>query len=265
MGEPQSHDEFLARQDEHFAHADVAHFASQTRGAGFAAREARFLHDLVDGTPDPLLEIGCGEGGNLFHVTAPDATPRSLAPTGMDRSLGKLRFAAREIPAARFVCADGGALPFRTASVATVLIRDVLHHLPEPRGTLEEACRVLQPGGRFVLAEPNARNPLIRLQMALVPAERGASRSSETWLRELLAGLPLDGLHFTTAAPFPIYRALLHPIFGLPRLGRIPLTRRLLDVTESAVGRVLGAPRWSYWIGRATRSASGDIAGGMRR
>ena len=214
----EDHGEFVAKQDEHFADADATHFAWQTRGAGFADREARFLSDLLIDSGRPLLEIGCGEGANLFHI---EGTPHDdgLA-VGLDRSAGKLHFAAAAIPSARFVCADGSALPYADSTFETVIIRDVLHHIPTPADTLAEAARVLRPGGRFILAEPNAQSPLIRLQMALVPAERGAARSSEAWLRELLSGLPLTDLRFAMAAPFPLDRVLLHPTFGLPRLGR---------------------------------------------
>lgn len=244
------HEEFVAKQDEHFADADTKHFAWQTRGVGFADREADFLVGLVRDAKRPLLEIGCGEGANLFHLEAA-ASDRGLA-VGLDRSVGKLHFAASAVPSARYACADGTALPYRDDSFETVLIRDVLHHLPTPRDTLAEAARVLRPGGTFVLAEPNAHNPLIRLQMALVPAERGAARSDESWLRDLLEGLPLTDLQFTMAAPFPLDRVILHPDFGLPSLGRSDATLKVLSAMENAVGRLLGRRRWSYVLAHAS-------------
>jgi len=257
-------DDFLTRQDQHFADADEGHFAWQTRGPGFAAREAAFLAHLLAGTRRPLLEIGCGEGANLFHI-AHHASDDGLA-IGLDRSAGKLHFAAGAVPAARFLCADGNALPFRDATFETVIIRDVLHHVPAPRETVAEAARVLRPGGGFVLAEPNRRSPLIRLQMALVPAERGAARSDEAWLRRLLEGLPLRDLRFAMEAPFPLDRVLLHPGFGLPMLGRSRGTLRVLDALEKVAGRLLGRHRWSYVVaharGRSTGAGSGHA--GMR-
>ena len=50
--------------------------------------------------------------------------------------------------------ADAQSLPFRTSSVANVFGLDVLHHLAAPMRFLEEAERVLAPGGRLILIEP---------------------------------------------------------------------------------------------------------------
>jgi SAM-dependent methyltransferase len=254
-------DDFLARQREHFADADVDHFVWQTSGPGFAAREAAFVRALLLGAELPLLEIGCGEGANLLHLAVPAPAQRaataasgSTLRVGVDAFARKLAFAARAVPDARFACADAGRLPFAGGTFATVLIRDVLHHLPEPRATIADACRVLRPGGAFVLVEPNARNPLIRLQMTLVPAERGAARSDEVWLRSLLAGQPLEGLTLSPAAPFPLDRVLLHHRFGMPRLGASRAVLRALDRLDALAGRVMPAGRWSYLIARARRT-----------
>lgn len=247
-----SRTEFLAEQRTHFAAADVTHFAWQTRGAGFAERERAFLKEMLAGTKAPLLEIGAGEGSNLFHLAGDAARPG--LHVGLDAFVPKLHFAAAHVEGIACLAADAGALPFRDGSFATVLIRDVLHHLADPRRTLEEAVRVLRPGGQFILIEPNGRNPLIRLQMALVEAERGAVRSRKPWLRSLLDGLALRELNFEAAAPFPLDRVVLHPEFGLPSLGRSRAMLRLLAGIESLVGRLLGRERWSYWVARARKN-----------
>ncbi|MEW6269015.1 MAG: class I SAM-dependent methyltransferase [Thermodesulfobacteriota bacterium] len=256
MATDERSDAFLAQQRAHFAAADVEHFLWQTRGAGFAEREAAFVRGALAGAALPLLEIGCGEGANLLHLAAgrgaTDGGPARFL--GVDAFAAKVAFAARAVPAARFACADAGRLPFADGSFATVLVRDLLHHLPQPRAALEEGCRVLRPRGRFVLVEPNARNPLIRLQMALVPAERGAARSDERWLRALLTGLPLVGVEAEDAAPLPLDRVLLHHRFGLPSLGSRAGVVRALGALERAAARLLPRSRWSYVVIRATRA-----------
>ena len=45
------------------------------------------------------------------------------------------------------VTADAAALPLASASADGVVLCEVLEHLPEPRRAIEEALRVLRPGG----------------------------------------------------------------------------------------------------------------------
>ncbi|MGC1414261.1 MAG: class I SAM-dependent methyltransferase [Candidatus Acidiferrum sp.] len=50
--------------------------------------------------------------------------------------------------------ADAQRLPFRDASVTNIFGLDMLHHLAEPMTFLQEAARMLVPGGRLILVEP---------------------------------------------------------------------------------------------------------------
>jgi SAM-dependent methyltransferase len=52
------------------------------------------------------------------------------------------------------VVADAHGLPFGNASFRNIVLFDVLHHLERPRLFLDEAIRILEPGGRVVLCEP---------------------------------------------------------------------------------------------------------------
>lgn len=47
-----------------------------------------------------------------------------------------------------------GALPFAEGSYDTVVLSDVLEHLPEPQPLLREIARVLVPGGRLLMNLP---------------------------------------------------------------------------------------------------------------
>lgn len=51
--------------------------------------------------------------------------------------------------------ADAHALPFRDESFANIVMFDVLHHIERPRRFLAEVQRVLQPGGRLIVIEPD--------------------------------------------------------------------------------------------------------------
>jgi len=52
------------------------------------------------------------------------------------------------------VVADAHRLPFPDESFMGVVMLDVLHHLERPIEFLEEASRVLKPGGRLAMIEP---------------------------------------------------------------------------------------------------------------
>jgi SAM-dependent methyltransferase len=46
------------------------------------------------------------------------------------------------------------ALPFESCSVDTVLLTDVLEHIPEPMNLICEIARILRPGGKLILGVP---------------------------------------------------------------------------------------------------------------
>lgn len=51
--------------------------------------------------------------------------------------------------------ASGDALPVRTGAADAVYSLDVIEHVPDEGALIEEALRVLKPGGRLVLTTPN--------------------------------------------------------------------------------------------------------------
>jgi SAM-dependent methyltransferase len=240
--------EFLRRQADHFADAEAERFRWTTAAPGFAESEDLLLAPLVADVASPCLEIGCGEGNNLLRLS------RRARCVGIDRFARKLAFAASELPRVAFAAADAAALPFRDGAFASVVVRDLLHHVPRPERVLAEAVRVLARGGRLFVLEPNGRNPLVGLHARLVPAELGALRSSPESLTSLLAGLPLAGVEVATRQPLPLRRLLLHYRFGAPALGRSRVARGLLAAVDSAAARLLPASRWCYVLLSARRA-----------
>jgi ubiquinone/menaquinone biosynthesis C-methylase UbiE len=100
----------------------------------------------VNGVPnDEILEVGCGEG-MMFDDT-------SIAPVQMDVSLRRARLAREK--RSRVLCGDGYALPFASESFSVVLLVAVIEHTSRPWEVLQEARRVLKPGGVAVIVVPN--------------------------------------------------------------------------------------------------------------
>jgi SAM-dependent methyltransferase len=99
-----------------------------------------------------VLDAGCGAGYGTAELAYAAATV-----TGMDISPDALAF-AREHFARRNVfwvqgsCTD---LPFRNGSHDLVVAFEVIEHLTDWAKLIEEARRVLAPGGQFIVSTPN--------------------------------------------------------------------------------------------------------------
>lgn len=85
--------------------------------------------------PGAILEIGGGSGN--FKAFSPSAVSTDVLPA----------------PWLDLVC-DAQRLPFTANSFANIVMVDVLHHVESPLRFLQEAERVLRPGGRLIFCEP---------------------------------------------------------------------------------------------------------------
>lgn len=107
-----------------------------------------------------VLDVGGGPGRAARAI---EADCRIV----VDPAQGMLRQArAHEMEA---VAGDGSRLPVRDDSVDAIVVSDALHHIADQRGVLQEATRVLRPGGVLVIRE---FDPTTVRGRALVAAER---------------------------------------------------------------------------------------------
>lgn len=131
---------------------------------------ARMAGELPGGARR-VLDLGCGPGNSTAHVR--DAV--GAGTVGGDYALAMLRRARRRSASLNLVCLDAGALPFAAGALDGVTFHSVLYLLPDQAAALREVKRVLRPGGRAVLLEPQdgARATLSGLWHAL-PTPRWA-------------------------------------------------------------------------------------------
>ena len=237
-----------ASQLSHFQDADPDHYRWQTAPGYFADTESSLVHQAELGVDGRLLEIGCGEGGNLFHLGSRPGW------VGVDFSRAKLAHASAQLPDARFAVCDAAHLPFADDSFDAVLIRDLLHHVPDRPAVVREAVRVLRPGGRLAVIEPNRYHPLIVAQALLLAAERAALRSTAKRLRTELERAGLEAISIATAQPLPLARVVLHPGFGLGRLGDNRTVASLLEVVDRAARRLVPRAVWMYLVAGGRKS-----------
>ncbi|MEK7125575.1 MAG: class I SAM-dependent methyltransferase [Patescibacteria group bacterium] len=112
------------------------------------------LSDIKSGIA--VLDIGCGTG------RVRQALPADLDYTGLDNSPELLEVARRKYANNKFVQADARDLPLPDNSFDAVLLIATIHHFFDKADrlkVLQEARRVLKPGGQIYLTVWNLNRP----------------------------------------------------------------------------------------------------------
>ena len=99
---------------------------------------------------EPVLEIGIGDG--YFSSLLFESAKKRLA-YGADLILGTLKSATRYNTCHNYLVMDGLEIPLPDGSLGTVIMNNVMHHLPDRRLVLDEVLRVLKKDGRFLFTE----------------------------------------------------------------------------------------------------------------
>jgi SAM-dependent methyltransferase len=95
----------------------------------------RLLSGCIPEGPGPVLELGSGAGFLAQYIPG--------------------LIASEVFPCAGIqVVLDARRLPFSSCSLQSIVMVDVLHHVPEVRLFLTEADRCLRPGGSVAMIEP---------------------------------------------------------------------------------------------------------------
>lgn len=127
-----------------------------------SAVEAAIQKILTDAPIGVLVDLGTGTGRMLELLGA-----QAQSAIGIDRSPEMLRLARAKLAAAgmeRVELRQGDiyALPLTGQTTDTVILHQVLHYAQQPAAAINEAARLLVPGGRLLIVDfaPHDREEL---------------------------------------------------------------------------------------------------------
>lgn len=208
---------------------------------------------------DLVLDAGAGFGRHAFalakhgcRVVALDYSADEVAGTWA--TMTAMVEAAEIEPANSVGVVQGDAtrLPFPDATFDRVITSEVLEHIPNDTGALDEFARVLRPGGTFAATVPTWYPEKINWMLSdeyHAPATVGGHVRiySATELRAKLraAGFTITGSHHAHALHSPYW--WLKCAVG-PRNDDHPLVRRYRSMLEWEIVR---QPRPMRWVERA--------------
>jgi ubiquinone/menaquinone biosynthesis C-methylase UbiE len=236
------------------ATAYFAYLDAMDAAAGIAATRLR-TYELLDAAPGHrIVDVGAGTG------TAALALASIVAPgghvVGVDRSEAMVVEASRrrsDRTDCEFVVGDATALAFDDASFDGYRAERLYEHLADPALALAEARRVLRPGGRLVIAEPDwdamivdaPDKELTRQILAAV-----ADCQTQPWIGRQLRRLLLDA-GFADVSVEP--RTSVMTNFGSRERGG-------MRVVASLAATSLGRARVDRWVaGVEERAAGGGL------
>lgn len=143
----------------------------------------RLVALTCDARPATVVDIGCGTGTLAVALARALPGARIVGVDGDPAVLARARGKARELGAAiEYVEALGDDLGLGDGTVDVVTCTLVLHHLTSPakHATLQEAHRVLAPGGTLLVADwGRPRDPLTAVGFAALRLLDGRAQTAD--------------------------------------------------------------------------------------
>ena len=105
---------------------------------------------------ESLVDVGCGNGAFAIEAARRRPNCRVIACDILESAVAECRKAGADLLGRNLevLLASAESIPLPSRSVDRVLMRNVLHHLPDPRTALTKVTRLLTPSGLFLLEGP---------------------------------------------------------------------------------------------------------------
>ncbi len=122
------------------------------RAAGIRLNELMVEYAGID-SGSRVLDVGCGNGTNVIWVarnTGANATGIDLSGVRIANAVASLEQVPELADKLAFEKASATDLPFAEGAFTHVWSQATIYHVPDKVKVLEEAYRVLEPGGQFI-------------------------------------------------------------------------------------------------------------------
>lgn len=258
--------------------AEASDVAEQTRWAlqATVAQEAEraLLRGWIQRPDLTVVDLGCGAGhlSRLLAEFVPDGRVIAVDADQLQVERTRRALDAEGIGNVRFVRAWSDALPMQPDYADVVYARFLLQNLPDPIATLEEARRVLRPGGRVVVIDSDDASLVVYPPVPGLDRLLAASREAQDFLGgDRFVGRKLR--HHLLSAGFEQVAVTLVPItsleIGFPAFADVALGHKRELLTDTALSgevadAVLEAVRTLDCVPGAFASTAAWVGTGVR-
>ncbi len=195
--------------------------------AEFASISTQAIRDILDSLGNlegkKHLDVACGTG----HLVAA-ASERGAASEGVDFAEPMIAVASRTYPRNIFKVAEAAQLPYEDRSFDAITCAFGLSHMEKPQAAVDEAFRVLKPGGLFAFTlwfDAEEGNDLMKI-----------TKDAITRFASVPSTLPEEWTRLRFANEQACAAIVRQAGFGPPVFKRIPIVR------QAAVAQQLVTP-----------------------